>query len=174
MLTISNILSLSRALLALAFLQENILIRLLAILFAMTSDVLDGYLARLSKTTSQLGAILDPIMDKFFVLFCGSVLYVEHALSGIEFVALLSRDISLCGFGLFLLFFGSWKKCEYRALWWGKITTLLQFLLLIGLSLGFIFPGYIFVLFIFLALFALMELVIRHLFLFKKFRNIQE
>lgn len=167
MLTISNILSLSRAIFALAFLQDNILIRLLAIFLAMTSDILDGYLARLSKTTSQFGAILDPIMDKFFVFFCGGILYFEQALSGVEFLALLSRDISLCIFGLLLVFFGNWKHCECRALWWGKITTLFQFLLLVGLTLGLILPGYVFFLFVLLALFAFLELILRHLQLFK-------
>ncbi len=69
-LNFSNVLSLSRALFAFAFLQENAMIRVLAIALAMLSDFLDGYLARRQKTASQFGAILDPIMDKIFRLLC--------------------------------------------------------------------------------------------------------
>lgn len=43
-------------------------IAILIIIFAAVSDGLDGYLARLFKTESKLGKILDPLADKFFVL----------------------------------------------------------------------------------------------------------
>ncbi len=162
MLNLSNILSLSRAGLALAFLQENMLIRLLAIVLAMTTDFLDGYLARLQKTTTKFGAILDPIMDKFFVFFAGVVLLLEGRLVGWELGALISRDISLCIFGLYLGMVGGWKGYECKALWWGKITTAAQFFLLIGLTLNFIFPGYVYLLFVMMAGFAFLELVARH------------
>src|SRR5262245_35088893 len=102
LLNFSNILSLSRAGFALAFLQENPFVRLLAILMAMTSDFLDGYIARRQKMTTQFGAVLDPIMDKFFVFFAGGIFCVEKKLSGLELGALLSRDVSICFFGIFL------------------------------------------------------------------------
>ncbi len=161
MLTVSNIISLSRALFALFFLQENIPLRLLAIILAMISDFLDGYLARRCKTTTQIGAILDPIMDKFFVFFVGGVLYLEHALGPWELGALISRDISLCLFGLFLGCVNKFQNYECKALWWGKITTALQFIILIGLTIRFRFPGYVYLIFVVLALFALAELFLR-------------
>ncbi|MCH9608645.1 MAG: CDP-diacylglycerol--glycerol-3-phosphate 3-phosphatidyltransferase [Chlamydiales bacterium] len=162
MLNVSNVLSLSRAGFALAFLQENIAIRLLAIALAMISDFLDGYLARLQKTTTSFGAILDPIMDKFFVFFVGGVLYLENRLLSWELGALISRDISICLFGLFLGLVRGWKGYECKALWWGKITTAAQFFLLLGLTLNFIFPGYVYLIFVIMATFAFVELLLRY------------
>jgi len=162
MLNYSNILSFSRAAFALAFLQDNVVIRVCAILLAMVSDFLDGYLARLSKHTTQFGAILDPIMDKFFVFFVGGVLYLEDRLGGWELSALISRDLFLCLFGLCLLCLRAWQEYECKALWWGKITTALQFFILIGLTVGCFFPWYIYLAFVVMACCAFLELILRY------------
>lgn len=127
MLNLSNILSLSRAGLALAFLQENMLIRLLAIVLAMTTDFLDGYLARLQKTTTKFGAILDPIMDKFFVFFAGVVLLLEGRLVGWELGALISRDISLCIFGLYLGMVGVGRDMNVKRFGGARLRQPLNF-----------------------------------------------
>ena len=161
-LNLSNVLSLSRAGFALAFLQENPFIRLLAIVLAMVSDFLDGYLARKQKMTTQFGAILDPIMDKFFVFFAGGIYYFENKLTAFELCALLSRDASICLFGLFLGVVRGWKGYECKALWWGKITTGAQFGLLIGITLNVIFPEYIYAIFMMMAGFAFLELFARY------------
>lgn len=161
MLNISNILSLSRAGFALAFLQDNALIRLFAILLAMASDFLDGYIARRQQTVSQFGAFLDPIMDKFFVFFSGGIFFLEGRISTLELGAFLSRDISLCLFGLYLGIIKGWNGYECKAIWWGKITTLVQFITLIGLTLGVIYPSYIYSIFVAMAAFAFIELLTR-------------
>ncbi|MCB1181643.1 MAG: CDP-alcohol phosphatidyltransferase family protein [Chlamydiia bacterium] len=160
MLNFSNVLSLSRAALALVFLKENIILRLLAILIAMSTDVLDGFIARRSGTTSQFGAILDPLMDKFFVFFVGGVLYLEGGLTGFELGAMLSRDISLCFFGIYLVATRGWKEYECGSILWGKVTTCTQFIVLIGVTLHVVFPTYIFLLFILMAIFAFIELIV--------------
>lgn len=162
MLTVSNVLSLSRAGLALAFLQNNPWIRLLAIVLAMLTDYFDGYIARRSRTTTQFGAILDPLMDKFFVFFAAGVFFIEDTLPLIGLFALLSRDIALCLFGLFLGLVRGWKGYEVKAIWWGKITTVAQFALLIGLTIGFIFPTWVYLLFILMGVCALTELLVRY------------
>lgn len=159
MLNLSNVLSLSRAGFALAFLQENIMIRVIAIFLAMGTDFLDGFIARRQGTATPFGAILDPIMDKFFVFFAGGVLYIEGALASWELTSLLSRDLSLCLFGLFLGLVKGWKGYECKAIWWGKITTAAQFFVLIGLSIHFVFPRPIYLLFILMAAFAFIELL---------------
>ncbi len=158
----SNIISLSRAGFALAFLQENPLLRLLAIILAMISDFLDGYLARRQKMTTNFGAVLDPIMDKFFVFFAGGVFFIEKKLTGFELSALLSRDVSLCLFGLFLAFVKGFKGYEIKAIWWGKLTTVAQFGFLIGLTFNIRFPNYIYMLFMTMAGFAFLELMFRY------------
>ncbi len=159
MLNLYNVLSLSRAGFALAFLQENVAVRVIAIFLAMASDFLDGFIARKQGTTTQFGAILDPIMDKFFVFFAGGVLYIEGALAGWELLSLLSRDFSLCLFGLYLGCVRKWKGYECKAIWWGKVTTAAQFFVLIGLSIHFVFPTAIYLLFILMAAFAFVELL---------------
>ncbi len=162
MLTFSNVLSLSRAGFALAFLQENQWIRLLAIGLAMLTDFLDGYLARRQRTTTQLGAILDPLMDKFFVIFAAGIFFVEDKLTVLGLIALLSRDISLCLFGIFLGIVRGWKGYEVKAIWWGKITTVAQFVLLIGLTVNFVFPYWVYLIFVLMAAFAFVELLVRY------------
>jgi CDP-diacylglycerol--glycerol-3-phosphate 3-phosphatidyltransferase len=161
-LNLSNVLSLSRAGFALAFLQENPFFRLLAILLAMASDFLDGYFARRQKTATSFGAILDPIMDKFFVFFAGGIYYFEDKLTVFQFGALLSRDVSICLFGLFLGFVRRWKGYECKALWWGKITTVAQFAVLIGLTFCVVLPDYVYAIFMMMAGFAFLELCFRY------------
>jgi len=139
MLTLSNSLSLIRVPLAFLFLQDNLYLRLLAILLAMISDSVDGYFARRSQSVSRFGAILDPAMDKFFVFFALTVLFLEGAIASWEVAAMLSRDFFLCVYGIFMLATRRWKTVVFRAIRWGKVTTALQFIVLMGLVLQFSF-----------------------------------
>lgn len=129
----------------------------------MITDFLDGYIARRSRTSTRFGELLDPLMDKFFVLFAGIVFLIEGNLPVFGLIALLSRDVALCLFGLFLGVAKGLKGYEYKAIWWGKITTAAQFIVLIGLTLNFVFPSYVYWLFIVVAVFAFMELLARYL-----------
>src|SRR5690349_15331577 len=130
MFNLSNSLSLLRAPLAFLYLLENPTIRLIAILLAMLTDSVDGYLARRSKTTTRFGAVLDPAMDKFFVVFCLGILLSENRLEVWQLLTMISRDFALCLFGLYLSLSGLWQSYEFRAIRWGKITTALQFIVL--------------------------------------------
>lgn len=158
MLSLSNALSLLRAPLALLFLVEKPVLRLIAILLAMFTDSIDGYLARRSRSVTQLGAILDPAMDKFFVIFALGVLMLEGRLLPWEACAMISRDFFLCLFAIYLGLAGRFQNHQYRSIRWGKITTALQFIVLIGLTFGLVFPWYIFILFIVAGCLAFIEL----------------
>lgn len=158
MLTASNSLSFIRAPLAFLFLQENTSLRVIAIILAMITDSIDGYLARRSQSVSRFGAILDPTMDKFFVYFAMIVLFLESKICGLEMVAMLSRDFFLCLYGLLMLVTKRWKTVVFRAIRWGKVTTALQFIVLIGIVLGLSFPWYVFGLFIVMGWLAFLEL----------------
>lgn len=158
MFSLPNILSFSRAPLAFLFLSENVYLRLFAIILAMLSDSLDGYLARKKGMNSQFGAILDPIMDKFFVLFVLIVLLLEGRLEGWQVCATISRDFSLLLFGIYLGISGHWNAYQCKAIRWGKISTALQFLVLIGLTIGFVFPYYVYFVFILFGTLAFIEL----------------
>lgn len=157
-LTLSNFLSILRGPLALLFMMDNAFYRTLAILLAMITDSLDGYLARRYRMTSQLGAVLDPLMDKFFVFFAVSTLMLEGNLKLWEALALISRDFAVLFFGLYLALRGTWSNFQFRSIWSGKITTTLQFFVLLGLTFHIIIPIYIFWCFIALGILALFEL----------------
>jgi CDP-diacylglycerol---glycerol-3-phosphate 3-phosphatidyltransferase len=159
MFNLSNSLSLLRAPLALLFLAENVTLRITAIVLAMCTDALDGYLARRLRATSHIGTILDPAMDKFFVFFGLGVLIMEGKLEVWQACTMVSRDFALCIFGLYLAFSGKWQAHEFKAIRWGKATTILQFFVLIALTLGFHLPQLIFPLFILFGLLALFELL---------------
>ena len=158
MLTASNSLSFVRAPLAFLFLQENPTLRLTAILLAMITDSVDGYLARRSQSVSRFGAILDPSMDKFFVYFAMTVLFLESKLGVFEMATMLSRDAFLCAYGLIMLATSRWKTVVFRAIRWGKVTTALQFIVLIAVVLGVSFPWYFFVMFVVMGWLAFLEL----------------
>lgn len=156
--TPANCLSILRGPLALLFMIDSAFYRSLAIFLAMLTDYLDGYLARRSQTTSQLGAILDPLMDKFFVFFIVGVFLNEGHLQIWQALALISRDFAVLMFGFYLFFKGAWTNFRFRSIWSGKITTTLQFFVLLGLIFQITIPSYVFFSFMFLGVLALFEL----------------
>ncbi len=158
MLSLSNSLSLLRAPLALLFLVENSSCRVAAIVLAMLTDSFDGYLARKRKTVTRLGAVLDPAMDKFFVLFALVVFYTEGKIEIWQSCSMIARDFFLCVFGIYLSLAGFWEKYRVTAIRWGKISTALQFLFLIGLSLNLVFPSYLYSIFVLFGGLAFIEL----------------
>ncbi len=158
MLSLSNSLSFLRAPLAFLFLVDNVQCRILAIVLAMLTDSIDGYLARKRRLVTRFGAILDPAMDKFFVFFTLSVLLIEGRLETWQAVAMISRDFFLCAFGVYLSLAGHWRAYECKSIRWGKATTVLQFFSLVGLTLSYKFPSYFFCVFILFGLLAFIEL----------------
>lgn len=158
MLSISNSLTFLRAPLAFLFLFENAYFRLVAIILAMFTDSIDGYIARRRASTTRFGAILDPIMDKFFVIFALSVFLMEGRLEMWQALAMISRDFFLLVFGIYLAISGLWHTFECQAMRWGKISTALQFLTLVGLTLGYTFTWHIYSLFVLFGTLAFIEL----------------
>ncbi len=158
MFNLSNSLSLLRAPLAFLFLLESPTVRLVAILLAMLTDSIDGYVARRWHTTTRFGAVLDPAMDKFFVVFCLGVLLSEARLEPWQALVMISRDFALCLFGLYLSLAGLWHSYKFRAIRWGKITTALQFIVLIALTLGYTISWHLYASFVVFAGLALIEL----------------
>lgn len=161
LLTIPNLLSLSRIPLAFTFLQENPLYRLIAILIALVSDGLDGYLSRRYRYSTRWGAIIDPAADKFFVIFALLVLIGEGKISSLEILAMLSRDVSVMLFGFYLFFKDRLFRHRVRAIWCGKISTVLQFMVLLGLTAGIEIPSPLYLSFVILGVLALFELYLR-------------
>ncbi len=91
------------------------------------TDVLDGWVARKRGEAHELGALLDGIVDKIFVLTVAIALVVQARLTKTEAVLLGVRDLGE------LLLIGVALLLPMRAVrrigaeWLGKATTIAQF-----------------------------------------------
>lgn len=137
MLTLSNTISLLRAPFALLFLFQSTSIRVFAIIAAMISDCIDGYIARKFKHETFIGKVLDPVMDKFFVYFVLGVLFYQNKLTTFALLALLSRDISIIFYVITTLLIYRWKGLVFHPAIYSKITTALQFSTLLAIVIGY-------------------------------------
>jgi phosphatidylglycerophosphate synthase len=134
---------------------------MLVIFMALITDYLDGYIARSQNLVTKVGIILDPIADRFFVLIASLALLVEAKLSLIALCAIFSRDIFLFIFWLYMKYRGGWKSYRCQATLWGKITTVVQLILLMALTLNVVFPPAFFIVMIILGFFTFIELFYR-------------
>lgn len=159
MLNPPNSLSLLRAPLALLFIIENTTIRFIVVLLAMLTDCIDGYLARRYRYTSRIGAVLDPLMDKFFVYVALTVLLVEGQIASWQAATMLTRDFALFLFMLYLGVTGTWRNLEFKAIRWGKVTTASQFIILSAIVLKIPFPSFLYYAFILFGCLAFLELI---------------
>lgn len=156
-----NSFSLLRAPFSIIFILEHTSLRLAMIFLAMFTDCMDGYLARRYRYTSRFGAILDPIMDKFFVYVAITVLLHNQSISIWGALAMLSRDMSLLLYILYLQIKEGQLQFEFRAIRWGKVTTAAQFLCLIALVLKIPFPPILYLSFLVFGILAFFELISR-------------
>jgi CDP-diacylglycerol--glycerol-3-phosphate 3-phosphatidyltransferase/cardiolipin synthase len=109
-------------------------VRVALVALASLTDVLDGWLARQGQT-SQLGALLDPIADKTFVLVAISAFLFDGLISTGEFLIVISRDLATAvGFLVAYLLPGLDPRA-FKARWSGKIVTVLQLAALFALLL---------------------------------------
>jgi len=91
--TVANVLSASRIPLAVAFATlADARIRLAVLAAAAATDLLDGWTAR-RFGASSLGAKVDPVADKIFSLTAFGVLVLSGALTPLEVLGILLRDI---------------------------------------------------------------------------------
>ncbi len=134
MFTIPNILSLLRLPLAFVFLQPHPTYRAYALILALVTDGLDGFIARRYRITNPLGTLLDPLMDKFFVFFVFAVFISENRLSWEQACCLISRDFALVFYGCYLALKKNLDIARFRAIWSGKITTVLQLIVILCLT----------------------------------------
>ncbi|MEI6531611.1 MAG: CDP-alcohol phosphatidyltransferase family protein [Chlamydiota bacterium] len=136
MKTLPNILSGSRFILALFFLSPSLTLRTYAIILALITDFLDGYLARKNRWTSRLGSLLDPIADRFFIFFVLLIIILEQHPAVWQIALFFGRDLSVGLFALYLFKKGAWKRLKLEATWCGKISTVIQLFILLSLTLS--------------------------------------
>jgi phosphatidylglycerophosphate synthase len=125
--TVPNLVSTSRVVLGFGFLlTEAVSMRLLLIAIASLTDFLDGWLARRTHAASRLGALVDPVADRFFAL-CVVIGYVVSAqLSVWQAIALMFRDV-LSIIGWFVARNVTWlRPITFKARLLGKAATVLQ------------------------------------------------
>lgn len=138
-LTLSNMLSLARIPLGVAFLATPDAGWMAVIIFAAAAtDALDGFIARVSGTRSHIGLILDPLCDKMFVLCALTAFLARGELSAAGFMILVLRDLYAGGSYLAGRMVG--LVIPFRPRWPGKLATALQLLALLALIFG---PRYV-------------------------------
>jgi CDP-diacylglycerol--glycerol-3-phosphate 3-phosphatidyltransferase/cardiolipin synthase len=129
--TVPNSISLSRLLLALAFVVINgPWQRVVLIVSAGITDFLDGWLARRANSSTLAGALIDPFADRVFVLAAVSSYLAEGSLSTGQYFIVLSRDIATAVGFVVARFIPGLSASSFKARVLGKTVTALQLLLL--------------------------------------------
>lgn len=136
MWNVPNVISLSRAALAVAFVLVNdATTRVVLVAAAALTDFLDGLIARLSDQRSVVGALLDPIADRLFVLAAISAYLFNGLLTTGQYFIFISRDIATA-VGFIVARIIPWlRPVRFRARLLGKAVTVLQLATLIAVLL---------------------------------------
>jgi len=137
MLTLPNFLTLLRIIaipVFLVFLADgNHAAAFMLFLAAGVTDTVDGAVARLTNTRSDLGAVLDPMADKLLLLSSFLVLGFNGALEAWLVVLVVVRDvIVVLGYGAVFIVDHEWMEVAPSRL--GKLSTFFQ-LFTVGFAL---------------------------------------
>ena len=92
---------------------------LVVFLIAAATDWLDGWLARRLNQVSDLGKVLDPLVDKLLVLAPLMVLVAQQVLPAWAVFLILARELTIAG----------WRVNQAKisgANNWGKVKTVTQ------------------------------------------------
>jgi phosphatidylglycerophosphate synthase len=131
-----NTISLSRVVLALAFvLVSEPWDRIALIAVAGFTDFMDGWLARHEKSESTTGALLDPLADRIFVLVAISTYLVEGQLTTAQYFIFLTRDLATAAGFIVAKIIPTLRPAVFRARMLGKIVTVLQLITLVVIVL---------------------------------------
>jgi len=96
---------------------------------ACLTDALDGMIARLTHSMTELGALLDPLADKLLILSAFVTLVLLGMLPVWLVIIVVSRDVILVLGSLVIYFLGHDLKARPSII--GKTTTALQLLVVI-------------------------------------------
>lgn len=136
-LSLPSLLSLARAPLAVAFpfAVNRPLAALAVVSAAAATDLLDGWCARRLHRATAIGAVLDPVMDKVFVMTVVVTLALTHKLSLASGLCLASRDLLQAPLVLWLALDRralEHRTGRFKANVFGKIVTALQFVTILA------------------------------------------
>lgn len=93
---------------------------------AAVTDVLDGYVARKLHQETETGALLDPLMDKTFVLGVAATLIAARVVTPVEAALLATREVVELPLVAYVMAYR--VPGDRRANMAGKLTTVLQFM----------------------------------------------
>jgi cardiolipin synthase (CMP-forming) len=135
-LTLPNLVSTSRVALAIGFVAiDAVPVRLALIGIASLTDFLDGWLARRTRSMTRIGALVDPIADRLFVLGVVVSYVLGGQLSAWQAVAIMFRDV-MSVIGWFVARNVSWLRAiPFRARFAGKAVTAVQLLTFLAVLL---------------------------------------
>ena len=127
LVTLPNLLSASRVALAVGFVAfDGVPTRLALIAIASMTDFLDGWLARRTQTISRMGALIDPVADRFFALGVVVAYVIGGQFSWWQAVAVMFRDI-MSIIGWFVARNVAWlRPITFKARGIGKAVTVAQ------------------------------------------------
>lgn len=132
--TLPNTVSLSRVVLALAFvLVSEPWDRIALIAVAGFTDFIDGWLARHEKSESTTGALLDPLADRIFVFVAISTYLVEGLLTTGQYFIFLTRDLATAAGFIVAKIIPTLRPAVFRARMLGKIVTVVQMITLVAI-----------------------------------------
>jgi len=131
--TVPNLVSLSRLplVVGIVLLPES---PLRYVLFALVvfSDGVDGWLARRLDQETELGALLDPALDKLTALVLVVALFPRTGLALEYLLLFFARDVSVLALGPLVPLYG-FDTSKVRARPLGKIVTNAQFLAIVAM-----------------------------------------
>lgn len=134
-------------------------------LFAVISDVIDGYIARRHHQKTKAGAILDPLADKLLLISAFICLYkVGVYFEVVRFpvwlvVTVISRDvILLLGSMIIQIIHGD---IDIAPTLWGKASTFFQVFCVIGMFLQWAFSPVIWLMTLVFALISVVDYIRR-------------
>jgi CDP-diacylglycerol---glycerol-3-phosphate 3-phosphatidyltransferase len=131
--TLPNTVSMSRLVLALAFvLVSGPWERIGLIVVAGFTDFIDGWLARHEKAETTAGALIDPLADRVFVFVAISAYLVEGQLTTGQYFIFLARDLATAVGFLVAKVIPTLRPAVFRARMLGKVVTVLQLITLVA------------------------------------------
>ncbi|UCD35552.1 MAG: CDP-diacylglycerol--glycerol-3-phosphate 3-phosphatidyltransferase [Nitrospiraceae bacterium] len=107
---------------------------LILFVIASVTDLLDGLIARMTGQITELGKILDPVADKFFLITSFVLMSMTEMIPTWLAIVVISKDVIIVAGFLILYMITHTLKIEPSML--GKVSSALQFIL-IGLVILF-------------------------------------
>jgi CDP-diacylglycerol--glycerol-3-phosphate 3-phosphatidyltransferase/cardiolipin synthase len=126
-LALLNTLSLSRLPMAVAFITlPDTAVRAALVVLAALTDFLDGWIARHKGLATRIGALIDPVADRGFMVTAILVCYLDGLIALPQVLLLVVRDIGTAiGFIVARVVPGL-RPVELKARLLGKLVTTLQ------------------------------------------------